>query len=251
MPDLTNPDLTVSPDDGMWLRHLDEAEAAEHYHRCGREALHYVQAALFAAGAPPVRRILDLPCGHGRILRHLKAAYPTAEITACDLERLGVDFCAAQFGAVPVYSHQDPDRIPLDGPFDLIWCGSLFTHLDARRWDGFLRRFRSLLSDTGVCVFTSHGVGAEEIIRGKFSNYGLADPTRLLRPYQRTGFAFEPYKRGDEYGISMANLGWIAARLAALPPSRIVSLTERAWDNHHDVIAFGPRKVLPPKQQAA
>ena len=60
-----------------------------------------------------VKRILDLPCGHGRVLRYLSAAFPEAEITACDIMREGVDFCASTFGAIPVYSQDDPQQIPL------------------------------------------------------------------------------------------------------------------------------------------
>ncbi|MBX3399750.1 MAG: class I SAM-dependent methyltransferase [Gemmataceae bacterium] len=236
-------DTTIAPDDVMFDRSLAPDLALEHYLRCGRSAMKIIRAALASADVPDadIRRILDLPCGHGRILRHLKAAFPHAQLAACDLERPGVDFCAAQFGATPVYSHPDPDRIPLAGPFDLIWCGSLMTHLDAPRWSAFLRRFRSWLSETGVCVFTSHGIGSEELLRNGQTTYGLPQAQRLLRPYRRRGFAYEPYARGQDYGISMAGIGWIAERIAELPDARIVSVTEKAWDHHHDAIAFGPR----------
>lgn len=246
-------DRTIAPDDGMFARHIGEAQAYEHYFRCGFSALKIVRAALAAADVADsdVRRVLDLPCGHGRILRMLKAAFPRAELTACDLERPGVDFCARQFGAVPVYSHPDPVKIALAGPFDLIWCGSLMTHLDAPRWTGFLRLFRSLLSETGVCVFTSHGIGTEDLIRGKLADYGLRDPATLLRPYRRAGFAYEPYKRGEDYGISMAGIGWIAARIAELSDARLVTVTEKAWDHHHDAIAFGPRFAERAQRKAA
>src|SRR5215470_6242471 len=105
-----------------------------HYFRVGLSALESIRVSLQAAGksAADVRHILDLPCGHGRVLRYLKAGFPAAEITACDLMRDGVDFCASTFGAVPVYSHDDPAKIPLGhNVFDLIWVGSLFTHFDA------------------------------------------------------------------------------------------------------------------------
>lgn len=121
----------ISPNDEMfnaWGR--DEAS----YHAVGRAGLDCVLRALDAAGKPmeEVHRVLDLPCGHGRVLRYLRAAFPEAEITACDLLRDGVDYCAATFGAVPVHSHEDPVRIPLErNAFDLIWVGSLLTHLDA------------------------------------------------------------------------------------------------------------------------
>ena len=245
--DLTPPvegmDLTVAPDDGMLLRDLPPEHALTHYLESGRTALRCVRAALAAAGKVDVRRVLDLPCGHGRILRVLKAAFPAAALTACDVDRPGVDFCAKQFGAEPVYSVENPADIPLRGPFDLIWVGSLMTHFDAPRWPAFLGRFRSLLSPDGVCVFTTHGLGAVEFIRAGRSNYGVSDPTKLLRWYARHGFAYLPYQHGGAYGVSMSTVGWVADRIHALPDTRLVMVTEKGWHNHQDVVAFGPVPV--------
>src|SRR4051812_20897648 len=59
-------DLRVDPHDAM---HVGDGE---HYLRVGLSAMRCIRAA--TAGTP--RRILDLPCGHGRVLRMLRAAYP-------------------------------------------------------------------------------------------------------------------------------------------------------------------------------
>jgi hypothetical protein len=68
----------------------------------------------------------------------LKAAFPGAELTACDIDRDAVEFCAETFGAVPVCAETRPEQIRFDREFDLIWSGSLFTHLEAERFGGFL-----------------------------------------------------------------------------------------------------------------
>ncbi len=79
-----------------------------------------------------------MPSGHGRVLRALKAAFPGAHLTACGHRRDGVEFCARVLGATPIVSRENPAEIELEGPYDLIWCGSLLTHMDAARWPGFL-----------------------------------------------------------------------------------------------------------------
>jgi SAM-dependent methyltransferase len=233
-------DLTISPNDGMMTRDEPPDHALSHYLESGRSALRCVRAALTAAGKTDVRRILDLPCGHGRVLRVLKAAFPRAALTACDIDRDGVDFCAAQFGAEPVYSVEDPALIPVRGPFDLIWVGSLLTHLDAPAWPAFLSRFRSLLGPDGVCVFTAHGVGAGEYIRAGRSKYGLPDPGKLLALYERHGFGFVPYQPGGRYGVSMSSAAWVIGQIHRLPDTRVVMYTEKGWHNHQDAVAFGP-----------
>lgn len=243
-PDLTPPvpgmDLTIDPNDGMFVRHVPHDVGFAHYLESGRTALRCIRAALAAAGKTEVRRILDLPCGHGRILRVLKAAFPDAALTACDIDRPGVDFCAAAFGAEPVYSVEDPAKIPVRGPFDLIWVGSLLTHLDAPLWPAFLVRFRSLLAPDGVCVFTSHGLGAVELIRNGHTTYGLSDPAKLVKLHDRRGFGYLPYQRGGRYGISLSAVPWVVEQIRAVPDTRLVLFTEKGWHDHQDVAAFGP-----------
>jgi SAM-dependent methyltransferase len=85
-------DQGIAETDGMFERHLPHERAWNHYFYCGRSALGAIRLALAAAGTSKVRSILDLPCGHGRVLRVLKAAFPEAELHACDLDRTGVDF---------------------------------------------------------------------------------------------------------------------------------------------------------------
>ena len=60
-------DETLSPGDGMW----DGNEA--HYRKVGESAVRCIKLALLAAQKPPatVRSVLDLPSGHGRVLRYL------------------------------------------------------------------------------------------------------------------------------------------------------------------------------------
>ena len=88
----------------------------EWYTASGRSGLTCIEVALNAAGKTrsQVTEILDLPCGHGRVLRHLKTASPTARITACDLKRDGVDFWASQFDATPVYARESPAENKLE-----------------------------------------------------------------------------------------------------------------------------------------
>ena len=123
-------DRIISPNDEMF------AGNEKHYFGVGRDAFGIIERALISTKLEPgdMETILDFPCGHGRVLRYLRAGFPKAKITGCDLNRDGVDFCASRFGSIPVYSSVDPTQIDLPRDhFDLIWVGSLFTHFDAPR----------------------------------------------------------------------------------------------------------------------
>jgi SAM-dependent methyltransferase len=217
----------ISPNDRMFQG------SADHYFGVGRSVLGVIGHSLAAAHKPvaDVKRILDLPCGHGRILRYLQAAFPKAGITACDINRDGVDFCASTFGAAPVYSSPDPARIPLGhDAFDLILVVSLFTHLDADRWPGFLELFRSRLRPGGVLVFTTHGGYAyHHPVKGHEDCWETA-----LRPgYDRTGFGYVELPEQEipgRYGISLSAPSWVFGRLATVSQLRVVHFAEHGQD---------------------
>lgn len=228
-------DQTISPNDLMYRTD------PTYYFHWASEGLRSVVGPMAMAGpdrsAP--RRILDLPCGHGRVLRALRAAFPDAEVVACDLDREAVDFCATTFGATPVYSADDPASIVLPGTFDLIWCGSLLTHLDAPQWPGFVRLFADALTEGGIVVFTTHGRHIARLL-------GLGHPLfpfdegevrGLIEAMGETGFAYRDYEAGSRYGISLSAPAWVLRRILEVPTLDLLSYTERGWNNHHDVVA--------------
>jgi SAM-dependent methyltransferase len=226
----------ISPNDGMFAG--DES----HYFRVGRSALKCIDSSLHAAGLPAdnVRHILDLPCGHGRVLRYLRAAFPGVAITACDLLRDGVNYCATTFGAIPVYSDRDPSKLHLErDAFDLIWVGSLFTHFNADHWTRFLEVFRRSLRPGGVLVFSTHGRAVyDRAVRGTV-DYGLPywRATTVLHSYERTGFGYADYLNSSSYGHTLSRPDWVFRQIERLHEMRVVHLSEKAWDGHHDIYA--------------
>jgi SAM-dependent methyltransferase len=234
---MVNPE--ISPDDRMC------EGSTEHYFAVGRSALHCIKVSMLAAGNDTFANILDLPSGHGRVLRHLRSAFPEAQLTACDLDRSGVDFCAATFGAIPVYGHQSPYEIQLRSDYDLIWVGSLLTHLDSARCLAFLEVFRASLGTKGLLVFTVHGRGAADLMRKRVSSYGLNESqiSELLTQHSTEGFGYTDYPTavpniGKNYGISLASPCWVYKVMEKMPDMQLVNYTEAGWDNHQDVVTL-------------
>jgi SAM-dependent methyltransferase len=234
---LVSPDLEVSaeiaPGDEMYTGNL------EFYLYQGRSALRCIAASALLAGISGPARILDLPCGHGRVLRYLRAAFPDAVITACDLDATGVEYCSKAFGAVGVVANRDPNAIQLEGHYDLAWCGSLLTHLDAHLWSDFLASFARVLVPGGLLVFTTHGRRSERWLRNGTTNYGL-DEGRvddLLAAIERTGFGYVDYPGRQDYGISLSRPSYVAGQVQAHPTLRLAAILEYGWDDHQDVIA--------------
>jgi SAM-dependent methyltransferase len=212
----------------------------EGYFRWGWLGLRCVELGLQAASNDPetVTRILDLPCGHGRVLRTLKARFPQAKLTACDILRDGVDFCAEVFDATPVYSEEDPADVVLPDNYDLIWCGSLLTHLPADRFGAFMKLFADHLEVGGVVVFTTHGNLYAELLRQDAINSSVLDPQQIVRDFQRDGFGYQDYMFGlPNVGFTASSPSWVCRELERHPGLRLVLLSERAWGGMQDVVA--------------
>ena len=224
----------ISPRDTMYT-----GDGA-HYFKVGLSAMRVLEEALRRAGSPAVERVLDLPCGHGRVLRFLAPRFPRAAFTACDLDRDGVDFCARVFGATPVYSVINLDALSFDTRFDLIWCGSLVTHLDATQTRALFRLFARHLAPGGLLLFSAHGdFVARRMPTGEF-DYMLsaAQTSAITRRYSETGFGYEDYAGQDGYGVALTSPAWIRARLEEVGGLKEVYFGERVWDAHHDVYGY-------------
>ncbi len=164
----------ISPRDHMF-------RVRERYLRAGQKALDCIRLGMLAAERTTVASALDLPSGHGRVLRWIKAEFPDARLGAGDIDHDGVDFCAATFGATPVYGREDPADVEIDAPYELIWCGSLFTHLPPERWEGFLALFERALVPEGLLVFTTHGRRIAERIRDPETGRRVPEGARAPR----------------------------------------------------------------------
>jgi SAM-dependent methyltransferase len=231
---LRHADSRIDYRDGMY-----KGDGAAYY-KVGLSALRCIDEAVRAAGLRDVRDILDLPCGYGRVMRFLVGRFPGARITACELERGAVDFCVRHFGAVPAYSSADFDSVSLGGRFDLIWCGSLATHLSAEPTLALLRLFRRHLAPGGLVLFTTHGDFVARRLPTRDFDYGLTDEQIAALPaeYARAGHAYTDYTYMEDYGISLASPAWVSAQAARVGGLREVYFKERGWDEHQDVYGF-------------
>jgi SAM-dependent methyltransferase len=232
----------VSPRDHMF-------RVKKRYWRSGQRALDCIRLGMLAAGKTAATSVLDLPSGHGRVLRWIKAEFPDARLGACDIDHDAVDFCAATFGATPVYGHEDPADIDIDAPYELIWCGSLFTHLPPERWDGFLALFERALAEDGLLVFTTHGRRISELIRDPETGRGyLKEPAQreqVLKGYEQEGLGYCDYTFSDDYrealslprnyGISLVRPSVVCALVERRPQLRLVGLNEGRF-NGQDVV---------------
>jgi len=221
--------LDTHLNDTMYVRY-----AGQQYLTAGLSAMRCIEAAL--NGKRP-GRILDFPCGYGRVLRFLKIRFPESKITACDIDPEAVKFCQT-FGVNGVPSNVEL-TIDLPNDFDLIWCGSLVTHLNRPRVAALLRFFSEHLSTGATCVFSAHGEQAATWMQDGTQTCGLSEAARwtALDGYRRTGFGYVDYD-GQAYGISLTSKKVIEEMAAHSGDWHETSFLEHGWDGFHDVYGF-------------
>ena len=232
----------VSPNDTM-LSGNDFA----HYLSVGSSAIAKVSAALRAHGHLYPEAILDMPCGHGRVTRALKSAFPSSELFVSDIDADGVRFCVQEFAARPLTSGPEFRMLDFGRQFDLIWVGSLITHLPGDKIVEFFDFLLRHLTERGVAVVSSHGAYvAGRIVASLLQGgeaYGVENALgwRMVEDYFSSGFGYGDYPNADlsvqHYGVSLATKDWVCDAVKRCGGG-VVRYQEHAWDRHHDVVAF-------------
>jgi SAM-dependent methyltransferase len=172
-------------------------------------------------------------------MRFLRLAFPNAELTACDINRDGVDFCRSTFGARPVYSETNPSDVPLDSEFDVIWVGSLFTHLDREAWLKFFSFLVDHLALGGILVFTTFGPLTSAGLRGFGMFHDQIRP--MLDGYEREGFGYQDYKGQSGWGLTVVSPDFVKSCIRDNSAIELVNYAPVAWGQQNVIVCTKPR----------
>lgn len=215
-----------------------------HYYSVGINAIEIVLGAMLSCQITTVRSILDMPCGFGRVSRHFAAAFPAARLYACDLYDDRIDFCSKQFGAIAFKSNEDFRKIKFPEKFDLIWCGSLLTHLPEREFKDALQLFANSLAEGGIAIITTLG-RASPFVQRKMFNYlsdEIYESSKIEETFLRGGFGYADYNDGSkffeqkQYGIAFISPSFVLKCLEGEDGIIVRGFFERAWDDQQDAL---------------
>ena len=228
------------PEVSLELAAHDKMFTGDHHHylSCGASALNTILAAQMLGCLDPPATILDFGAGAGRVTRWLRAAFPQAAIAACDLRAQDMAFCASAFAATTWVSSVDIPSLAAPGTYDLIWLGSVATHLPARKTAQLLDKMLSWTNAGGLVVMSLHGRFA--LARQNSGRFAYIDDERwqaIAAAYGTDGYGYADYPGQSDYGISVSKLSWIAKLVEARSDTRLVLLAETVWHAHHDVVA--------------
>ena len=228
--------LRVYRHDGMF-----RYSQAHHYISVGLSAIRCIENAIEKSkNKNTIQTILDFPCGYGRVLRFLKVKFPNAKITVGEVNTKMLDFCSHKFDVETILTDVNFEKLSTNKKFDLIWCGSLITHLNEEAIKKLLKFFHTHLSPNGLCVITTHGTFTADGIQTEKFNYGLTvkEQQQLLDQFYKTGFGYVGQEITPGDGISIVSRDRFASIVDSAAPWIEIFYKTCGWDNHQDVYSF-------------
>ena len=237
----------LNPNDQEFIDRSDEH--IRHYYSVGADAMRLIINALLANSRQPPQSILDFPSGSGRVTRHLRAFFPEARIVASDLYDDHLNFCREAFQIDCLLSRVNVSEIDFGEKFDLVFCGSLLTHLPEALFSDTINLLARSLSDSGIAVVTLHGRFSDHL-QATRPNFYLPDQCYEVAAenVRRTGFGYVDYthnvlqglfNKEEGYGIALVRPHWVMRLLEPRTDLRLLGYVERGWDIHQDVLIFG------------
>lgn len=227
----------VHPNDDM-LNNKSHKEHIDAYLNAGFSAIQNIEESLELVDKNfgDVRNCLVLPCGYGRELRFLQMKMPSNKISACDINEEAVRFCNLEFGAKPIISNIDFTKIKFTSKYDLIWVGSLFTHLDTKLFAELYKVLYNVLAVNGVLIFTTHGEYDIDV----FAKYGFPIPENEIQKLKNEGHYFILNHDSTYYGSSIYLKGYVLSETNRLfnDKLKLIQYKCRGWDHHQDVYSF-------------
>ena len=177
-------EMTVPPRE-LWEGY---GKTPEEYLASGKHDVARMLEILAPAGFSMDRteRVLDFGCSAGRMVRWLAPYAEGREIWGVDIAARPIHW-AAQHLSPPLYFVTNTTLPPLPfeaNSFDLIYCGSVFTHI-AELAEIWLLEFRRLLKPGGVLYATVHDKHTLELLKTRHSTTALT--RSMLKADEETG----------------------------------------------------------------
>ena len=151
--------------------------------------------------------VLDFASGWGRLTRVLEQRLDPSQIFVSDIYHQAVAWQGETFGVTPIPSTKDPATFEYTQAHDLVFVGSMFSHLPEPLFHAWLAKLYGLTAPGGVLAFTVHDESF--LPEGQ-----AADPSGIT--FLR--FSESGSLELDIYGMSYVSEAFVGAAIARLAP---------------------------------
>lgn len=243
LPKLENLDFIrdISPDDWM----MPKDRSPDWYYQRGYMGLEILAEECARARLHP-SAILDFGCGHGCVARMLKAFYPGSQIVGMDVNPGWLNWCRDVLKIETALSAKTILALSLDEErYDLIWAGSVFSHISEKTAIHLLKEFKKALRPKGIAVFSTAG----QVMRngygpGKIAHLDESDILQMMAAFDDGGYGYadkntDTYK---EWGHSIVPYQWYLEQSISLGMP-MCGFLEGGWARIQDIYTVRKEKT--------
>lgn len=184
---------------------------------------------------PAEKTILDFASGYGRFTRYFVKLF--REVTVSDVEQGMLGFCRNEFDVQSFRSlAKDPSVIERRSEkYDVVFCFSLFTHLNDRVWAGWFEKLFALVANRGYLVISTHGYKLFEKLNLVPPGSESRQPEFLFLKGNETADRLDP----SFYGTLVVKGEFVQRAIRQIKDIRVVKHYEMGeFDLYHDIYIF-------------
>jgi ubiquinone/menaquinone biosynthesis C-methylase UbiE len=193
---------------------------------------------------PEQAAILDFGCGSGRMVRWIPKHRQNAKVFATDIDGNNITWCRANLRPeITCMVNTTVPHLPFeDRTLDLIYSGSVFTHIEDTT-ESWLAELRRILKPGGLFYVTIHDHSTIEIWENEWknSNASLRFKTQQeeadYNRFVKSDFGFFTLNRWNASQV-FYNINYFKEMVA--PFFEVVSVTERAYGKQTGVLLAKP-----------
>ncbi|HZG09431.1 MAG TPA: methyltransferase domain-containing protein [Allosphingosinicella sp.] len=176
-------------------------------------------------------RILDLGCGAGRMIRHLRHLAARCEIWGTDISAAHILWCRHHLS--PPFHFATTTKVPhlpfADRSFALIYCGSLFTHIDDLA-DAWLLELKRILKPDGRLYVTLHDEDTIRLFESpRFRDAPMVKLIKAAPTFRAAEGEFGMFTIGRDQDSQVFYRRAYFERMASSAGYELLSVTEAAY----------------------
>ena len=196
-----------------------------------------------------IGKVLDFACGCGRVARLLLKHSHRISVFGSDINDKHIGWLNNKLGFGSFVTNQALPPVPFQGAsFDLIYCVSLFSHLNEETQLLWLEELARICKKTGLAILTTHGSHAYTVLKQRddirermgISKTQLEQAGEKMR---QDGFAFlrqdDSYLDKDSYGFTFISRAYIEKVWTRF--YHLVEVKEGAVDDWQDAVVLLPK----------
>lgn len=184
---------------------------------------------------PAEKTILDFASGYGRFTRYFVKLF--REVTVSDIETSMLDFCRREFDVQSFRSSaQAPGVIEKRSEkYDVVFCFSLFTHLNDRVWADWLAKLFALVANRGFLIISTHGYELFEKLNIVPPGSADRQPEFLFLQGNETAGRLDP----SYYGSFVVKDEFVQRAIRQIKDIQFIKHYEMGeFDLYHDIYIF-------------